>query len=248
MKNFKSLLTKDRFMRSSSTLLALTLFSLLASSEGRSSTTMQFDVGIMSRAGTEISAGTLAFLSLGSDGVFNSSPDALGLNATSLVAGDDIWMYATGITAGASGGLWIEDYTGGVAKDQKIQAVFFNNLTTSQIDYTSGAFLGGLRIGTGAGSTTYNFGTYRNDLADTLGGNASDAIGWIVPIDAGATASIFAYSNTGSYAGGDITAVLSASSTFAVIPEPSSMSLLVMGLASIFALRRKTLAKREKCD
>lgn len=31
----------------------------------------------------------------------------------------------------------------------------------------------------------------------------------------------------------------------AVIPEPSTMSLLAMGLASVLALRRKTLAKRE---
>jgi len=33
----------------------------------------------------------------------------------------------------------------------------------------------------------------------------------------------------------------------AVIPEPSSMSLMVMGLASVLAFRRKALAKREKC-
>lgn len=239
MINFKSFSTNERPLRNFFAIFALFAFSFLMASEGRSSTTMQFDVGIMSRSGTEISAGTLAFLSLGSDGVFNSSPDALGLNATSLVAGDDIWMYATGIIAGASGGLWIEDYTGGVAANQKIMAVFFNNLTTSQIDYSSGTFLGGLKIGTGVGSTSYQFGTYRNDLADTLGGNASDAIAWIVPIDAGATASISAYSNTGLYVGGDITAVLTASSNFAVIPEPSSMSLLIMGLASALAFRRK---------
>jgi len=35
--------------------------------------------------------------------------------------------------------------------------------------------------------------------------------------------------------------------TMAVIPEPSSMSLMVMGLASVLAFRRKALAKREKC-
>lgn len=229
-------------------LLALSLLALLSLfpvSEGLSSTTMQFDVGIMSRAGTEINAGTLAFLSLGSDGLFNSSPDALGLNATSLVAGDDIWMFATGIVAGASSGLWVLEYTGGVSANQKIMAVFFNNLTTSQIDYSSGTFLGGLKIGTGAGSTSYQFGTYRNDLPDTLGGNASDAIAWIVPVDAGGTASISAYSNTGGYAGGDITAVLTASSSFAVIPEPSSMSLLIMGLASALAFRRKGANHKE---
>lgn len=33
-----------------------------------------------------------------------------------------------------------------------------------------------------------------------------------------------------------------------LIPEPSSMSLMVIGLASVFAFRRTALAKREKCD
>ena len=43
--------------------------------------------------------------------------------------------------------------------------------------------------------------------------------------------------------------VLSGSNvSMAVIPEPSSMSLMVMGLASVLAFRRKTLAKQEKCD
>jgi hypothetical protein len=36
--------------------------------------------------------------------------------------------------------------------------------------------------------------------------------------------------------------------TITMIPEPSSLSLMVMGLASVLAFRRKTLAKREKCD
>lgn len=41
--------------------------------------------------------------------------------------------------------------------------------------------------------------------------------------------------------------ILSGSSvTMAVIPEPSSISLLVMGLASTLAFRRRTLAKKEK--
>lgn len=33
-----------------------------------------------------------------------------------------------------------------------------------------------------------------------------------------------------------------------LIPEPSSMSLMVIGLASVLAFRRKTLVKRGKCD
>lgn len=192
------------------------------------STLMQFELGELKVSGSNMTSGTLAFISFGVDGVFNSSPSALALNSTGLVAGDDIWLYARDIIGNNVQGNWQEQYSP-AAVGQKFTAVFIDSISASQLNYSTGAFLGGLKIGTGVGVSSFQFGTYRTDSAETLGGNIPDPASWVLPANVGATASFVAYSGTGDYTGQDITANLITTGSFAVIPEPSAASLLLLG-------------------
>lgn len=207
----------------------------------KASTLMQYEFGEVKASGSNMVSGTLAFISYGVDGLYNSLPSGLALNATSLVSGDDIWLYATSIANGTSQGNWQEQYTSAVA-GQKFIAVFINSISNAQLNYTTGAFLGGLKIGSGAGSTSYGFGTYRTDSQETLGGSVADPASWVLPSNVGATASFIAYSNTGDYTGADLTASLSTTSSFSVIPEPSIASLLVISVIASMAVARKRSA------
>ena len=67
----------------------------------------------------------------------------------------------------------------------------------------------------------------------------ADAIAWVLPANTGATASILAYSGSGGYEGGNFNATLATSSSFNLIPEPSSASLLALGMAGLVALRAR---------
>lgn len=203
------------------------------------STLMQFELGEIKVSGNNMVSGTLAFISFGADGVFNSTPSGLALNSTSLISGDDIWLYARDILGNNVQGNWQEQYSP-AAVGQKFTALFIDSISSSQLNYSTGAFLGGLKIGTGAGTSSFQFGTYRTDSVETLGGNIPDPANWVLPSNVGATASFVAYSNTGDYTGPDITANLSTSSSFSVIPEPSTGVLLLLSSLLALSIQRRS--------
>ena len=94
---------------------------------------------------------------------------------------------------GSVQGNWTELYTSPVAVGQSITALFVSGLTSSDVNYSTGALLGGKRISL-SGGVSYAFGTYRNASAETLGSQVGYAIAWVLPANAGATASLIAYS------------------------------------------------------
>ena len=199
------------------------------------STLMQYDVGIVTSGGSAVN-GTLFFISSGTNGTFDSG--AFSSGATSIINAADSLLFARAISGGIAQGNWTESYASPVAVGQTITALFVQGLTSSDVSYSTGAFLGGRSIGL-SGGTSYAFGTYRNASAETFAGSDTSAISWVLPANAGATVSLNAYSNTGSYTGGELTANLATSASFNLIPEPSSASLLALGVAGLVALRAR---------
>ena len=220
-------------MKNRNLILAVLLTACLPSIQA--STLMQYDVGIMTSGGSNIN-GTLFFISSGTNGTFDSG--AFSSGATSIINAADSLLFATAISGGIAQGNWEENYVSPVAAGQSITALFVQDLTSSVVNYSTGAFLGGRSIGL-SGGTSYAFGTYRNASAETFNGGDTSAISWVLPANAGATVSLNAYSNTGSYTGGDLTANLATSASFNLIPEPSSASLLAIGVAGLVALRSR---------
>jgi hypothetical protein len=194
---------------------------------------MQYEMGLITSGGTALN-GSLFFVSSGTNGTFDSGTFSAG--ATSIINPADSLLFATAVTGGSAQGNWSELYTSPVAVGQSITALFVNGLTSSNVSYSTGAFLGGKSVGL-TGGTSYAFGSYRNSSVETLGIVGGDAIAWVLPANAGATASLLAYSGTGDYAGSDFNANLATSASFNLIPEPSSASLLALGVAGLVALR-----------
>jgi hypothetical protein len=201
----------------------------------KASTLMNYELGEITSGGTNLD-GSIFFISTGSDGVFNSSTFSSG--ATNIVNAEDRLLFATAVVGGNVQGSWTEKYAFTVAPGQSITALFVNGLTSSDVSFTTGAFLGGKSVGL-LGGTSYAFGTYRSGSAETVGSNVPDAIAWVLPPDSGGTGTISAYSGTGAYTGQDITANLATISSFNLVPEPSSASLLVLGVAGLVALRAR---------
>jgi hypothetical protein len=220
-------------MKNRNLILAVLLTACLPSIQA--STLMQYDVGIMTSGGSNVN-GTLFFISSGVNGTFDSG--AFSAGATSIINSGDSLLFSTAISGGIAQGNWTENYVSPVAVGQSITALFVQGLTSSSVDYSTGAFLGGKSIGL-SGGTSYAFGTYRNNAAETFGGGDSSAISWALPANGLAAVSLNAYSNTGSYTGGDLTANLATSASFNLIPEPSSASLLALGVAGLVALRAR---------
>ena len=203
----------------------------------KASTLMSYDMGELRSGGTIISSGTVFFISSGTDGTFDSGSFTVG--ATSIVKSTDSILFAAAINAsGIASGNWSEAYTAPVVANQIITALFVKGLTSSDVSFTTGAFTGGKSI-IASGGTSIAFGTYRSAVADTA--VAADAISWVLPANVGSTATLVAYSQTGDYGPTDVTANLATSSTFnlGVIPEPSSASLLALGMAGLVALRAR---------
>lgn len=223
---------------------------LLAMQPSRAGVTINFDIGEITTAGTLVSPGTFLFISHGGDNVFNSNT---WLSGSSFVLGDDILIGAFGIVDGrvANAITNLEIALGqGSYGTTKFTGVFISGLTGADVNYATGQLLGGNSFAS-SGGISYQFGTYRTDSIEGYGQGPVGNMGWIIPSD-GATLALNAGTNTnlrgdGFFLGPDISASLATTSSFAVIPEPSSMSLMVMGLASVLAFRRKALVKREKC-
>ena len=203
----------------------------------KASTLMQFDMGEFTSGGAIVTSGTVFFISSGTDTTFDSGVFTVG--ATSIVKSSDYLLFATAIGAGGTAsGAWTEQYTAPIVAGQNITALFVKGLTSSDVSFTTGAFTGGKSI-LASGGTSIAFGTYRSAVADTAA--AEDAITWAIPVNAGATASLVAYSQTGAYGPTPVTANLATSSAFnlGLIPEPSSASLLALGMAGLVALRAR---------
>ena len=199
----------------------------------QASTLMQFELGLVTSGGANVN-GTVFFISSGTNATFDSGTFSAG--ATSIINAADSLLFASAITGGVAAGNWSELYTSPVAAGQSITALFVSGLTSSDVSYSTGALLGGKSIGL-SGGTSYAFGTYRSSIADKVANNVPDGIAWVLPADSGATASLIAYSGAGDYVGSDLTANLATSSSFNLIPEPSSASLLALGVAGLVALR-----------
>jgi len=218
-------------------IVILALISALGISGTQASTLMQYELGEIKSGGNLID-GTVYFITWGADGVFNSSISALN-GSSSLVAGDDKWLHANEIVAGAVMSNWSEQYNTGIVAGHKFQAVYVKDLFNTDIDYATGSLLNGKSIGAIGSGPVYFFGSYRTDNIETLQGNVPDPIAWTLPPNVGATATVAAYSGTGDYAGfSDYNASLMAYNGFALVPEPSTGALLMIGSVGLVALRR----------
>ena len=203
------------------------------SCHAKASTLIGYDVGIITSSSSAVN-GSIFFISSGIDGNFNSGTFSSG--ATTLINANDTLLFATAVSNGIASGSWVENFNSPVATGQKITALFVSGLGDSDVSYSTGEFLGGKSIGL-TGGTSYAFGTYRSDVAETFGGSDTAGIAWLTPANGLALVNLNAYSNTGSYTGASVAANLATSSSFALIPEPSSASLLAIGVAGLVALR-----------
>jgi len=208
----------------------------------KASTLISYDIGEMTSGGATISSGSLFFISWGTDNSFDSGTFSNG--ATGLVKSTDSILFAAAISSGVAQSSWTEYLNSPVAAGQKFTALFVNGLTSSDVDYTTGAFTGGKTIGL-TGGTSYSFGTYRTDSVESFGNTVSDEIAWVLPATTVPTAALNAYSNTGGYAGGSIAASLATTSNFnlvgsvVAVPEPSVASLFALGTVGLVALRAR---------
>lgn len=205
----------------------------------KASVTINYEVAEITSAGTNISAGTLLFISHGADNTFNSNLFTSG--TSSFLVGDDKLFAAVrilnGVASGALNDLTVP--TGTVNTTTKFTGLFISGISSTELDYATGILKGGLVFGTSG--TTYQFGTYRSDSIEAFGGSLDGNIAWIFPAE-GSTVQLSAYSNTGIYTGATYTAALATTSAFTVglIPEPSTVSLLLVG--SLLAIRRRKAA------
>lgn len=223
----------NKFLSPKILLLALTL-----ASKAHSSVTINYELGELKSGGLNISAGTVFFISYGVDNLLQSSSWTTG---NSFILGDDKLFAAVPISSGvAAGALANYDLPAGtVTSTTRFAAIFINSIDSSIVNYATGVLLGGRTFGT-SGGTSYSFGTYRTDSIEDFGApTPGDNINWIFPADGG-TYTLSAYSGTGDYTGNDIVASLTTTSNLIVIPEPSSLSLLLIsgGFAFLFAAQR----------
>ena len=191
------------------------------------SVTINYEVAEIKSGGVNIAAGTVFFISHGSDNVLNSNSWISGSN---FILGDDKIFAAVGIVDGvAAGALASYDLPSGtVANTTKFSSVFIKDINSSIVDLATGVLKNGATFGT-SGGTTYSFGTYRTDAIEAFGNDPTGNMAWIFPAD-GATLQLSAYSGTGDYTGQDITASLITTSSFVVIPEPSTATLACLDL------------------
>lgn len=213
----------------------------------KASVTINYDVGEITSGLGKISTGTLFFISHGTDNLLNSSGWTTG---SSFILGDDSLFAAVEIANGVAQGA-LSSYAlpaTATSNTTKFSAIFLNGVGSNIVDYATGALkiipIGSepsvqLAFSNNASlrnAGTYQYGNYRTDSIEGFGAGPSGNMAWIFPAD-GATLSLSAYSGTGDYKGQDITASLSTTASVIIIPEPSSISLMSLGLMGLAAMR-----------
>lgn len=216
--------------------IGLGIVALLATiSISKASVTINYELAEITSGGALVGSGTVLFVSHGANNVLNSNAWTSG---SSFVLGDDLFFAAVPIIDGVAAGA-LSEYTvptGTVANTTQFSAIFIAGLTSSDINYSTGSLLDGQTFG--VSGTAYNFGTYRTSSIEAFGGSTAGNIGYVFPAE-GTANNLFSYSNTGElYTGATYTANLATSSTFNLVPEPSTASLMMLGAAGLVALRR----------
>ena len=218
-------------------LTAVILASIMAGVSAKASVTINFDVGEITSGGSLVN-GTFLFVSHGTDNTFNSTSWTSG---SSFLLGDDSLIGAFSIVNGSATSA-IAGYVSPTGYGStKFTGVFISGLGSSDINYSTGSLLNSKTF-TSSGGTSYNFGSYRTDVVEGFGFGPDGNMAWTLPAD-GNTLSLFAASNTdigesGLYLGADVSANLATSSTFQIVPEPSTGALLMIGSVGLVALRR----------
>jgi hypothetical protein len=208
----------------------------LCSTPAKASVTINYEVGEITDGGNLVLSGTLFFISHGVNNLFDSNVFTSG--TSSFLGNDDKLFAAVSIVDGAAYGALSDILvpTGTINTTTKFTGLFVAGLTSSDVDYSTGSLLSSKTFGTSG--TSYNWGSYRTDNIEAFGGTTDGNIAWVFPAE-GSANGLFAYANTGeTYIGATYTANLATSSSFQIIPEPSTGALMLIGAAGLVALRR----------
>jgi hypothetical protein len=225
----------EQAMKLQTSKIAALVISLIASipSLGRSDVTINywlqdFTIGASTN---KITNGSLLFISHGTNNVFNSG-SGWSSGTSSFILGDDSFLALVPIVNGkADGALANLAAPAGTSYGTTQFSILFINDISLQ---SNGSLLAGFTFGSGAGSTSYDYGTFRSSTIDRWGGEGDGYIAYQMPAD-GALVSFYSVS---ADQGGDIPAALNTTSAFSIVPEPTSASLLMIGAAGLIALRR----------
>lgn len=222
-------------MKLQSSKIAALVLALIAGipSLGRSDVTINywlqdFTIGASTN---KISTGTLFFISHGTNNVFNSG-SGWATDTTSFLLGDDAFLAAVPIIDGKADGALanLAAPVGTSYGTTQFSILFIDGISL----LSNGSLLTGFTFGSGAGSTSYDFGTFRSSTIDRWGGDGDGYIAYQMPAD-GALVNFLSVS---ADQGGDVQAALNTTSTFSIVPEPTSASLFLIGAAGLVALRR----------
>ena len=181
----------------------------------------------------KISNGSLLFISHGTNNVFNSG-SGWSSGSSSFILEDDSFLALVPIIDGkADGAIANLAAPAGTSYGTTQFSILFINGISLQ---SNGSLLAGFTFGSGAGSTSYDYGTFRSSTIDRWGGDPADPgyIAYQMPAD---SAAVNFYSVSADLEG-DVVAALNTTSAFSIVPEPTSSSLLLIGAAGLIALRR----------
>ena len=126
---------------------ALLVATACFASFGMASVTINYEAGQITSSGTNVSAGTLLFISHGVDGVFNSS--SWTIDSNSFLVGDDKLIKAVEINDGvASGAINGFDLISGAGANSKFTGLFIQGITSTELDYVTALLVGSRKFST----------------------------------------------------------------------------------------------------
>jgi len=200
-------------------------------------------------------SGAVWLVSAGGDGIFTSPfvNDGVSLAGTgdTFISGlkIDNSNNSGGGELGSISVPFTVNYGTGIAQNNKL-AIYYINASSANVDalfdLTAGTLKSGLKFGA-SGGTVVSWATYAGSASpETARGGLDPAMGWILPADSGASGlylSAFTQNDpSGSFAYSALTnGSLNFLNTVSVIPEPGSISMLVLAGITAAALRRKRI-------